>query len=492
MRINLYFITKRGNFIKWVQSQNKMGIADLFVPDPEQFREECRQRERQTTIAHFGLDMMIDRQGDIYCIEINGQNSGTKGFEEAYGEDFARERTIEYLASLGLPVTIYDFNTGKKDDRWAEDTFDVKVYEWDKFCKLWMGCSKEALGMLESLEEMSNVQKTGRPLDETAVTSISDEECYKKINSLPSEERTSFEVIFYSILRSRTGLRAKTEEMKGLYSIAQARRVIWSNTTRRNFERFNLVFDEDRSLVVNPNLIEWATENKLASEILLQPYSLHSCPMLSEQLEPGNEMLGRYLNAVNRSKVVLKPVKGSQGDGVIVLDKRKFLNSQGKLRKEIGSYLAEPEKYFNDEGISKGFGILKDSKEILVQPFIESKPFYSPKTKRYHHGAIRYIVMVHSDKGDISVHHIGGYVRLAPEPVGDSTNACVANLAKGAYAVPLSKKDQNRLEAWVDVALPHFYRRALRLEALSPGEGAVDNCVFVEKFEHFYKSPGIW
>ncbi|MDO8511003.1 MAG: hypothetical protein Q7S55_02455 [Nanoarchaeota archaeon] len=465
-----------------------MGIADLFVPDPEQFREKCRQRERQTTIAHFGLDMMIDRQGDIYCIEINGQNSGTKGFEEAYGEDFARKKTIDFLASFGLPVTIYNFNTGKKDDRWAEDALDVKGYDSDKFCKFWMGCAKEALGMLESLEEMHNAQKTGKPLDETAWTNMSDEEYYQRRASLPFEEAASFEVIFRSILSERAGLRAKTEKMKGLYGIDQTEGIIWSNTNRNM--GVNWVFDEDRFLLVNPELIEWATENKLASEILMQPYSLISCPMLSEQLEPGNEMLGRYLNAVNRFKVVLKPVNGSLGDGVVVLDKRKFLNSQGKLRKEIGSYLAEPEKYFDDEKIIKGFGVLKDSKEILVQPFIESRPFYNPKTKKHHHGSIRYIVMMHSDGGNISVEHAGGYVRLAPEPIGDSPGACVANLAKGAEAVPLSRKDQNRLEKWIDVVMPHFYRRALRLEASL--EFPVDNCVFVEKFEHFYKSPGIW
>src|SRR3989344_6441040 len=458
-----------------------MELGDMLVRDPEQFREKCRQREHQTTIAYFGLDLMITKEGAIHCIEINGHNAGTKGFKEAYGEDFARKRTIEYLASFGLPVTIYTFDAGKKDDCWAEDALDVKVYDVDKF---WMECSKEALGMFDLLKEISNVQKTGKPLDETVGTNMSDEEYYKRRASLSSAQLDSFESIFRTVLNERVGLRVKPEEMNGLYNIDPAEGIIWANMGS------NWVFDEDRFLVANPNVIEWATENKLASEILMSPFSPFSCPVFPEQLEPGNEMLAKYLGFVKKQKVVLKPIDGYCGNGVVVLDKRKFLNSDGKLRKEIGSFLTEPEKYFDDEKIIKGLTVLKRSERILVQPFIESKPFYSPNTGKYHNGAVRYIAMIHSSGGNISVHHIGGYVRLAPEPISDSMDACIANLAKGAHAIPLSERDQNRLEAWVEVVLPHFYKRALRLGAC-PGL-PVQNCVFVEKFDYFYKSPWNW
>ena len=458
-----------------------MAIGDWLVPNPEQFRDECRQREHQTTIAYFGLDLMITKEGTIRCIEINGQHSGTKGFKEAYGEDFARKRVIEYLASFGLPVSIYGYSNREDEDRWAAETLDVKL---DDIEKMRLECSKEALGMFDLLNKISSIQKTGEALDESVGTNITDEEYFRRSGSLSSAESDQLNAIFRSIYNERGGFRTKPEEMKGFYSIDQAEGIIWANNGD------NWVFDEDRFLVVNPNSIEWATENKLASEILMDPFSPFSCPVFPEQFESGNVMLEMYFNNIKKSKVVLKPVDGLCGDGVVVLNKNKFLTSEGKLRKEISSYLAEPENYFDDEKIIKGMGVLRKSPKILVQPFLESKPFYNPSTGKHHNGAIRYIAMVHSNGGNISVYHIGGYVRLAPEHISDSMGSCVANLAKGAHAIPLSERDQNRLEMWVDVVLPHFYKRALRLAAC-PGS-PVQNCVFVEKFERFYKSPWNW
>jgi len=458
-----------------------MELGDMLVQNPEQFRNECRQREHQTTIAYFGLDLMINKEGGIRCIEINGHNAGTKGFKEAYGEDFARKRVIEYLASFGLPVSIYGYSNHYDDDRWAAETLDVKLSDIDK---IQMECSKQALGMFDLLSEISDVQKTGKSIDGTVGTDITDEDYYKRRASLSSTDLDSFEKIFRSLFFEQLGFRVKAEEMKGLHGVDQAEGIIWANNGN------NWVFDEDRYLVVNPNSIEWSTENKLASEILMSPYSLYSCPVFPGQFEPGNKMLAKYLNLARKSKVVLKPIDGYCGNGVVVLDRKKLLNSEGKLLKEISSYLAEPEKYFDDEKIVKNLKVLKGSERILVQPFIESKPFYSSKTREKHNGAIRYIAMVHSEGGNISVHHIGGYVRLAPEPIGDSMDACVANLAKGAHAIPLSERDQNRLKAWVDVVLPHFYKRALRLAAC-PGL-PVNNCLFVEHYDYFYKSPWNW
>ncbi len=88
------------------------------------------------------------------------------------------------------------------------------------------------------------------------------------------------------------------------------------------------------------------------------------------------------------------------------------------------------------------------------------------------------------------MHNLGSYVRLAPEPIGDSLRANVANLTRGAHAAPLSLRDQHRLKKWVNMALPKFYRRALRMEACMGYD--VANCAFVEGFDQFYKSPWKW
>src|SRR3989344_532168 len=453
-----------------------MELGDMLVRDPEQFKERCKEREHQTTIAYFGLDLMITKEGAIRCIEINGHNSGTKGFKEAYGEDFARKGVIKYLASFGLPVTIYTYDADEKNDRWAEESLDVKVFDIEKVN---LECSKEALSLFEFTKTKDLAQFVA------SWWTMSDESYYKRRASLSSEEVSSFEDIFRRLLAGRMGLRWTADSLGGLHSISQAEGIIWANNG------IHFVFDEEKYLVVNPSLIEFATENKLVSEILMAPYSFPSCPVFPDQLEAGNKMLAKYLNIVRSPKIILKPNNGACGNGVVVLDKRKLLNSAGEMRKEVSYYLEEPGVWFEDKKIIKGSEVLRKSERILVQPFIESKPFYSAQTGKNHHGSIRYVAMVRSEGGNISVHHIGGYVRLAPEPIGDSMDACVANLARGAHAVPLSERDKNRLELWVDYALPHFYRRALRLAACPP-EAPVNNCAFVEKFDRFYKSPWTW
>jgi len=512
VRYSRFFTTNERKFIKRPLKINSMSLGDILIPNPEQFREKCREAEHQTTLAYFGLDFIIDKEGRINCIEINGQHAGTRGFKEAYGHDFAREKVIKYLNSFGLPVSIYTNFDKEDDDQWSE-SLGVTIKDVEK---VRLESSKEAMGIFNFLQvlPLSTISslksiKESLPSSEgkerlavitdlvTAINKfiplfkeigldqpLSDEEYYNRRGSLSSVELEKFDTIFSPIFREQLGLRTKFEAMKGLYNINQAEGIIWANNG------YDFVFDEERFLVVNPNVIEWSTQNKLASETLLSPYGPYSWPIFPQAFNSEDKVLAKYVNSIKTSKVVLKPNDGSCGNGVIVLDKKSLLNSEGKLRAEISSYLTEPGNYFDDKKTINGFEVLKNSEKILVQPFIESKPFYSAKTKKHHNGAIRYIAMVHSEKGNISVHHIGGYVRLAPEPKSDSLGACVANLSKGALAVRLSERDQNRLEKWVDKVLPRYYRRALRLESCT--EYPINNCVFVENFDHFYKSPWNW
>src|SRR3989344_5963507 len=164
-----------------------MKLSDLLIRDPEKFKEECRQRERRTTIAYFGVDLIIDRQGDIHCIELNGQNSGTKGFSEAYGEDFARKKTIDFLASFGLPVTIYNYNGGKKKDRWAEETLGVRVCDIEK---IRLEASKEAMSKMTG----------GR-------SAISDDDYYEFRGHLSPTELALLNYFFSPIFEEKFGLR---------------------------------------------------------------------------------------------------------------------------------------------------------------------------------------------------------------------------------------------------------------------------------------------
>lgn len=453
-----------------------MAQEDIFVSDPEKFREECRQREHRTTIAHFGVDLIIDRQGGIHCLELNGQNSGTKGFSEAYEEDFARKKTIEFLASFGLPVNIYTCAGNEKKDCLAEETSNVNTYDLEK---IHLECSKVAMsGMLPFIDGGA----------------ISDDDYYKFRKHLSSDRLDSLNRFYSIVIEEELGLQQDDNApVKGLYSSSQAEGIVWANITVKP----DLLFDENRFLVVNPYLVESVTQNKVVSELLMFPYGSSSFSLQTEEAHPDNQELRKYLNRVKTSKVVFKPVNGQCGDGVVVLDKKHLLNTEGKLKKEINAYFTEPENNFDEEKAIENIKILSAGR-FMLQPFIESKPFYSPKTGKNHRGSIRYIANVFSNQGKIYVHHAGGYVRLAPEPVGNSLDSQVANLARGAEAVSLSKRDQSRLKTWVDLVLPHFYRGALRLGEHSSSHlfnSILMNNAFREKtyhFDYFYKSPWIW
>jgi hypothetical protein len=397
-----------------------MFMLDKIASNPEEFKRECRQREHRTTIAYLGLDLMFDREGDIHLIEINGQHSGTKGFQEAYGEDFARRKVINYLASFGPPVDIVNYFIDK-EDLWAEELPNVKL--------------KDLISLLNPL-----LEALSEPVKVSSADSL----------STPSGSG-SFEYGFRSL---GPGYR---EEM---HSIDQASSIVWNNTS------FRMPFAEKDHILVNPKLIESITCIKGVSFMLPFPWMLQTYMMggfnAEELCDP------RFINDVNMVKsdeLIFKPSEGVTGRGVAVIPKRKFINARGKARSDIANLLERPEELFEDQDLVENIALLQQEEDIVMQPYIHSKPFLSAKTGKYHHGSIRYIVMVHSNNGNISVEHIGAYNRLAPEPLGTSLNSKTANYSRKAIAEPVSPTDYARLGRFVEPCVQTFYRRALRLES---------------------------
>ena len=233
--------------------------------DLNDFEARCEQRERRATLSTFGLDLMIDTEGGIHCIEVNGNYSGTAGFKQAYGNDFVREAMITHLLSYDLPVTLLT----------TRHNFDIDV---------------------------------------------------KKFGSLPGLTIEDIEAV---------------------------------------------------------------------------------------RLDTSKRCLGN----VNMSDI---------------------------------------EYYTMLQGLS-------DSENDIFQK-MHRKLFFERVGRSEHHGSIRYIVTAESGPRGVDVHHFGGYVRLAPKPLGDSLESCVANLTKGAEAIPLSNGDLLRIKKWVDMVLPIFYRQVLRMK----------------------------
>ncbi len=444
-----------------------MSLGDILIKDPESFRQECMQQSARTTISYFGIDLIIDRTGEIHLIEINGGYSGTKGFEDAYGEDFARKRAIKLMASFGLPVKIYAHSWNVAEDAWAEEV-GVEVVDLEK-------------ARLDSVK-LAMYQAGFSPSP-----SISDKEYGRIYRSLSEEQIAVIDSNFFPIMNENFGLindMSPESKFKGLHSFESAEGLIWRNNS------FEYLYDENRFLVVNPFLIESATTNKYIAKKFFYPGLSNFLALQPSCFNAENKELQKYFDQNRSGRVIIKPLFGKCGQGVAVLNRRDLVNAQGWLKLELPEYLSKPDKHFSDPDLVSQLKNLEQESGILIEPFIESKPFTSPKTGKEHRGAIRSVAMVVSNQRKLYVHYLGSYVRLAPEPISDSLNANVVNLFRGAHAAPLSPRDQNRLEKWVNLHLPFFYRRALRLE---PCLGYnVGNCVFVEEFDRYYNSPWTW
>ncbi|MBR9683111.1 hypothetical protein GOV03_01070 [Candidatus Woesearchaeota archaeon] len=416
-----------------------MPFSDLVISRDyvEEFKADCRKNAHRTTLGYFGIDLIIDGEGEIHCIEINGQNSGTSGFKEAYGEDRVRERVIKYFASFDLPLTIHTYFSNHDEDTWAQEQLGVEVKD---FGETRFACSKKAMGNVE----------------------MSDEEYHTKRDAMFPEELAAFDGYYLDVLTKEINLKkwigGFVEKMLGRDS-HKFEGIIWNNTGE------GLIFDEDKYLVVNSTLVEGITESKFISNLLMYEGVLNCYPF--ERFNAGgicNNSLIEILKEIKTPKVIFKPNRGQCGNGVVILDKKRLLNSAGKLQKNIEKMIEEPENHFDDEEMIQNIVALRQEKGVILQPFIESRPFYNPQTRKHHRGSIRHIVTAHSHDGIVDLNHEGAYVRLAPGSIDDSSiDSSVANLSRGACALPLSAKDFHRISKWVDKYFKKFYYRALCL-----------------------------
>lgn len=450
-----------------------MALGDIIVSKDylEEFKADCRKNAHCTTLGYFGIDLVMDNEGNINCLEINGQYSGTNGFIEAYGNDFVRENVIKYFTSFGLPLTIYTHFSNHDDDDWVQEQLGAQIKD---IKKVRLECSKKAMGSLE----------------------MSDKEYDRRRESLKGKDLDEFVARFREIWYETTNTMPWEDyKPKNVYGEAcNFEGIIWNNTND------DCVFDDDRFLVVNPRLVERLIDYKYAPYFLMYegmpPCYYFNKFNVDEFTKDG--FLSRILKETKSPKVVFKPDVGRCGNGVVILDKKKFVTSSGRLQKNLEKMIEEPENHFDDPEIIKNINRLKTENGVVMQPFIESKPFYNPKTGKHHRGAIRHVVAVHSRNGTIDINHIGAYARLASEPADNSTtNSCVANLSKGAYAVPVSSKDFRRLEKWVNYYFKKFYQRALRMGKKGhrdPINGGVfiHNYMFLDQFDRAFNEPWRW
>jgi hypothetical protein len=434
-------------------------MLSRLVRDPATFKAECEKHERRSSMSILGLDLIIDKLGDIYCIEANGQNSGTKGFIEAYGKDIARTNALKVLSSLGLPVTVYT------EDRLNRDEFDKEEF---------------GVRVIHLQQSINNISKRALESPNT-----SHKEHLLKVAMLTGEALELYHQKFTALIASELGisLPGNAPYVSKMPNFNQANGIIWNNTAR------SYIFSGQGSVNVNTPEVEWALDHKIIADHLMHPYMLRNSYLPSFDAEPMQKenYFSNILQQIPSKKIVLKPLKGSLGRGVVITEKKTFVNSKGQLKADIADVLENPEKHSKDVCFIKNWNYLRDIEDVMIQPWVQSKKYYCARTRGEHYGSIRYMALVSSNRGDINVHHLGAYARLAPEPISSKSDSLVANLHTGAHAVPLSSRDIHRIQKWGEFVLPKFYKRILRIGS----NDDVDflNYLFIDHFKEVYEEP---
>ncbi|MBT3985129.1 hypothetical protein HOD38_00350 [archaeon] len=217
--------------------------------------------------------------------------------------------------------------------------------------------------------------------------------------------------------------------------------VIWNHLGDR------AIFDEDRFIVINPYAIERATGSKDVMDVLFNgDFGLR--PLTHSILVANEEQL--VLEQIAESKsdyFVIKPTDGIQGRKVKIFSKQDVLD-----RGAVELYRSIEDGPYHEPN-------------LILEELIPSQEIYSDKTGNNHFGCMRYLVVVNSDDGDMSIKHFGGYWRLSPKSIasGDLAGRLIANYSNGAIPEFVSEEDLALVSGVVDEFLPVLYKRLLRL-----------------------------
>ncbi len=464
---------------------------DYLVEDLERYRERCRDHEKSASLAYLGLDFIIDVNGKVHCLEVNGQDSGTKGFKEAYGHNFARYDTLHRLASYGLPVSVYKYGVEWEEKKWAEiEGLRIKFKDVS-------GVQKQTLRLQSQVERETFCGNRD----------ASNLELHERLRTLSPTESILLQLQYRQKLEEElrsqnlpdTNLERYRERSRK-HSFKEVEGIVWTNCAEQLF------FDGNGVIQVNDPGMELILESKIYTALLMSPamsrtFGGHMNEVLGDTAE-FREDFTLFLREISGEELVVKPDMGRCGEGVVTLPKRVFMDFQGKLLHSFAEVLEDPESFSKDDNILEALVTLKQASGIVVEPFVESQPYISPKTGKYHRGCIRSIAVIESQEGRIKLNCMGSYVRLAPEPIDEkvrsegqsSLRSKIANLSLGGHGIPLSHKEHRQLERWMRRYLPSFYRRLLR----ASGEPTAHplNAVCLDSFpEYFTKvdlSSPIW
>lgn len=222
--------------------------------------------------------------------------------------------------------------------------------------------------------------------------------------------------------------------------------IIWNTT----FNRY--LFNEQKYLLINPFAVEETTYDKARTHALFQGTLAHLRPQMTFVVRANRECDVSHFKPTT-PYIILKPTDESIGRNVIAIPAEEIFASDSSLKEHpLATYRRQEKKAYQEPN-------------VIMEELIPSIKITSQQTGEEHNACMRYLVLVESDGGEITVRHYGGYWRLAPNSVQstDLQKKFVANYSSGAIPEHVSEEDLSLVRAVVDQFIPVLYRRMLRL-----------------------------
>ncbi|MBI4151817.1 hypothetical protein HY496_02500 [Candidatus Woesearchaeota archaeon] len=223
--------------------------------------------------------------------------------------------------------------------------------------------------------------------------------------------------------------------------------IIW------NLGSCSYLFDEQKYLVVNPFAVENTSVDKALSHSLF-------CGEILAPLRPKTTFVIQDNAQCDISSfrptseyLVFKPTDESLGRNIVVIPTEELYTHDGYIKEHPAvTYWRHQQSGYHEPN-------------VIMEELMESKKIENSRTGKLHNACMRYLILVESENGEISIRHYGGYWRLTPHPVEDAdlTKRFVANYSTGAIPEAVSPADLEIARKSIDQFIPILYRRMLRL-----------------------------
>jgi len=368
------------------------------------------------------LDIKKTPDDKLYLIEIGGQEGGTDGFVEAYGDLRTQQAILSAMNSFGNGKPLY----AQTEPNDSEISF--------KFIK--------GLIILSMRSSTFPIRYTARHVldlrDEWVMKPY--ETTFGKYDDVTAKEKykiaaQQLDIDFrqFTDLKLHNAQTLRIELESGDYNFVHPEEIGLIRSGHDIFSRTN-EFDD---VLANPFVIERLINTKLYVHRLLEGSELEE--HLPKSAPYGMGLLHELPIDWSEDKVVYKPNSARAGQGVRIWSPEQMKLVMHPERAPLANKLLR--NFFNfkwkPQPITEAALLGMEHFSYIIQEFIPSEPVTSSQTGLEHDSCMRAVVF--------NGKFIDAYHRLAPTPLSgpDTNSKYVANLSNGAFAEPLVDEDKD-------------------------------------------------